>query len=254
MKMLIRVYFFLLLTTLACSPGESGKVRPVGESATVPAANPDTVISQPAPAATTPAKKAQRAWDTAATESFDVEELNRRRAEPKQEPINEPAKQRIDTMRVKPTDFPGLPENIALWLEERGYTIPQTSWIYPEEYANAIMGSFIREGQIDWAVLVSRAGLMSLLVFSNSSVEAIHNIFEDVGEDWWTYVTNPEVAVYLYEITKYTINEIEQIRSVHPDVITSPILNECIHFYVIEKASSFYYYQDSVWLNIPYMD
>jgi hypothetical protein len=195
----------LLLATFACTPGDSSKVRPVGAS--VGAAAPDTAVSvpQPAPAAMTPAKKAQRAWDTAAPESFDVDELNRKRAEPKPEKPFIPLT-RADTMKMlaqmkpdehgaysymKPSDYPGLPKSIAGWLEERNYVIPQ---IVPPmdrhikeewQFQNAIKGEFIRPGQTDWAVYCTNGQNTEILLFKNAitdSLIVVKNYLQDYDE------------------------------------------------------------------------
>ncbi len=219
----------LLLPFLACSPGESSKVRPVGAS--VSAAAPDTAVSvpQPAPAATTPAKKAQRAWDTAAPESFDVEELNRKRAEPKQEKPFIPLT-KADTLKMfaemkpdeygaysylKPSEYSGLPANIAGWLEERNYVIPQIvppmeRFIKEEwKYQNAIKGAFIRPGQTDWAVYCTSGKDTKIIVFENSDLQSIIVLNKDFDTidllnccDLWINTMAPEPINKYYRLSK----------------------------------------------------
>ncbi len=244
MKMLIRFFFFLLLITLACTSGDSGgKVRPVGESTAVPATDPDTVVRQPAPAALAPGKKAaQRAWDTAAPESFDVEELNRKRAErPAPESESEPVPlTREDTIEMllkikpdengafsymKPSDYPGLPANIADWLEKRNYVIPQIEppvFQYIEKDwgpCNVIIGNFIRPDQTDWAVYCTKGQETRIFIFTEAYTDSIISIERnlktnddlDCCSDWINSIT-PKTLVDYHEL-------IESQRSFQTPVI-----------------------------------
>ena len=71
------------------------------------------------------------------------------------------------TVRVSPTEFDELPENIVQYLLDEGYTIPQ-SWFYSEPH-NVLSGSFQKQGQTDWAVLASKERESKILVFWNGS-------------------------------------------------------------------------------------
>jgi hypothetical protein len=67
-------------------------------------------------------------------------------------------------IRHLPLDsFPDLPEPIAKALEQRACLIPQTYQAHRPE--NLVRGSFERPGSLDWAVLCSAQGNVSLLVF-----------------------------------------------------------------------------------------
>jgi len=82
-------------------------------------------------------------------------------ARQKQEP--EPAK----IVRLKPAEFPQLPAAVREDLDRRGCLIPQTfAAKHPE---NVISGKFREGAAEDWAVLCSREGLSSVLVFWNGS-------------------------------------------------------------------------------------
>jgi hypothetical protein len=75
---------------------------------------------------------------------------------------------------LAPSAFPGLPPSIVADLESRGCTVPQT-YISPEPN-NVIRGQFYRPGQHDWAVLCSKSGSSTILVYptgSPSDVEAL---------------------------------------------------------------------------------
>ena len=67
----------------------------------------------------------------------------------------------------KPSAFKSLPRNIIRYLEKNNYRIPQC-WCNGNPH-NVVSGSFARKGQRDWAVLASRGGTSSVLVFWKGS-------------------------------------------------------------------------------------
>jgi hypothetical protein len=69
------------------------------------------------------------------------------------------------------TSFPDLPEPLAALLTRRGCLIPQTYQARRPE--NVIHASLERPGSSDWAVLCSKEGMVSLLVFFSSSPERL---------------------------------------------------------------------------------
>jgi len=68
-----------------------------------------------------------------------------------------------DIKRVLPSTFKELPMSIVKQLEARGCTIPQAADI--SEPHNVIRGEFSQSGQTDWAVLCSKDGKSSILIF-----------------------------------------------------------------------------------------
>jgi hypothetical protein len=69
--------------------------------------------------------------------------------------------------RLPVASFPELPAALASELNRRGCMIPQTWQAHRPE--NVIRGSFEKAGSVDWAVLCSRQGEVSLLVFFASA-------------------------------------------------------------------------------------
>lgn len=73
--------------------------------------------------------------------------------------------------RLAPTAFPQLPGDVLRNLQARGCTIPQTySDVVPH---NVISGEFARRGQTDWAVLRSRCGASTILVFWGGATKSV---------------------------------------------------------------------------------
>jgi hypothetical protein len=69
--------------------------------------------------------------------------------------------------RLPPAAFPMLPVSVVRELQRRGCTIPQED--YSKRPNNVISGQFSHRGQRDWAVLCSRNGESSILVFWKGS-------------------------------------------------------------------------------------
>src|ERR1019366_8898680 len=67
------------------------------------------------------------------------------------------------------SSFPQLPEGVAKVLVERGCLIPQTYLAHRAE--NVVQASLEGPGSIDWAVLCSAKGTVSLLIFFGSAAE-----------------------------------------------------------------------------------
>jgi hypothetical protein len=75
------------------------------------------------------------------------------------------------TLRLSPTAFPELPAGIVRALLARDCKVPQLWGV--EEPHNVVRGEFARPGQKDWAVLCSRAGHSTLLVFWGSLADSV---------------------------------------------------------------------------------
>ena len=70
-------------------------------------------------------------------------------------------------VRLPPSAFPVLPQAVRRELQRRGCTIPQEA--FSKHPNNVISGQFAKPGQKDWAVLCSKNGASSILVFWNGS-------------------------------------------------------------------------------------
>lgn len=88
--------------------------------------------------------------------------------------------------RLPPSAFKQLPANIVRSLQRRGCTIPQyvpnfvpkgsPEYTHYNKPHNVIKGAFAKPGQTDWAVLCSRHGISSILVFWHGSTNAVAEI------------------------------------------------------------------------------
>jgi hypothetical protein len=104
---------------------------------------------------------------------------------------------------LPPSSFPDLPDAVADELSQRGCLIPQTYQAHQPE--NAVHGSFQRAGSLDWAVLCSVKGTVTLLVFFDGSAKPsvlasahetqrlqVHESNGVLGFDWGIGTASPQ--------------------------------------------------------------
>jgi len=228
---------------LACGSGDSGQV---GESA---AAAPDSAVTKQEPVAVVepaPRRPAQRAWDTADSGSFDVEELNRKRAESLL-----PAPKRIDTLKIKPSEHPALPANIASWLEVRGYIIPQTMFKYN---SNVFHGEFMGKGNRDIGVLALRNSVLDVLVFEKCTTDDVHTLVQDVPGVWGLellYHSVPDSTVrLLYGIETFGVDLMQYFYEAYYWPEPPEIAHEALKFYFRDDSSTIFYFHKGKWLKV----
>jgi len=157
--------------------------------------------------------------------------------------------------RFSPREFPGLPVQIADDLESRGCSIPQ-SYIGPKPH-NAIQGRFHRPGQTDCAILCSRNGESSILVYSGCSAGKV----EEVGGGWkellnFETLDHGDLLVGFHRkivpVGAPFITEHYEFYGCGPK--PPPIDHEGINDAYVEKASVVHYWHAGEWLKLPGAD
>ena len=83
--------------------------------------------------------------------------------------------------RLLPGDFKQLPTSVVKNLERRGCRIPQSYGVKKKH--NVISGNFFRRGQKDWAVLCSRKGVSSILIFPNGLTKNVSEIAKSINAE-----------------------------------------------------------------------
>jgi hypothetical protein len=170
--------------------------------------------------------------------------------------LPEDLKQKLDAaergiVRRPPADFPELPANVVGELKRRGCTIPQEA--FTKKPHNVIKGQFAKPGQTDWAVLCSRGGSSSILVFWNGS------------ENNPSEIARMEDRIFLQGITPDQIGYSRGVSPVGKDFIMRhfqayggptppPIDHQGIDDAFIEKASVTHYYHAGKWLKLTGAD
>ena len=151
-------------------------------------------------------------------------------------------------VRLPPTAFPELPENLVQELQRRQCTIPQEA--VQKKPNNIIKGEFARAGQTDWAVLCSVKGVSTILVFWNGSGNNPAAIapwedsgyVQDIGGGRWGY-SRSIAPVSVDDIFRY--HDLE-----HLGIPLPPIEHQGINDAFEGKAFLVWYYFDGQWLKV----
>ena len=154
-------------------------------------------------------------------------------------------------VRLPPREFPELPGTVTLELERRGCRVPQEA--FTKTPHNVVRGEFVKPGQTDWAVLCSRGGASTILVFWNGSGTAPAEI------------AKAEDRNYLQGITPSQIGFSRGIRAVgrefimrHYQAYGGPapptVEHQGIDDAFIEKASVTHYFHNGKWLQLTGAD
>jgi hypothetical protein len=147
--------------------------------------------------------------------------------------------------------FPQIPMVIQSVLSDRNCLIPQTYEAHRPE--NVIQGSFERAGSSDWAVLCSRHGTVSLLVFFGSDPEhpftlatapeteklQVHDPTGVLGFNWGIDPASPE-----------------QVREAQAGMYPRPpkVSHFAVADSIVEHSTEYHYYSNGAWTLLPTPD
>jgi hypothetical protein len=142
------------------------------------------------------------------------------------------------------SSFPSLPAKLAGLLDRRGCLIPQTYEAHRPE--NVVHASLERAGSSDWAVLCSKEGTVSLLVFFSSAPAKLlvlatapeterlqaHDLSGVLGFNWGIDPATPE-----------------QIRQAQSGVRPRParVDHDALVDSVVEGRTVYHFYVKSAW-------
>lgn len=156
------------------------------------------------------------------------------------------------TLRLPPATFSQIPKNIAQYLEGCGCTVPQT--YLSREPHNVISGEFARRGQTDWAVLCSKNGESSILVFGHGSTKSVSEIAKAPDRNYLQTVSESGKAGFSRAIEpvgrEYILRHYKEYGGRKPPRITHQGINDVY----VEKASVVRYYHGGKWLELPGAD
>ena len=156
--------------------------------------------------------------------------------------------------RVAPSSFKQLPATVIKELEDQGCTIPQSD--YPDfsnELHNVIQGEFARKGQRDWAVLCSREGKSSILVFWEKPSECPDNIGEvkdKIFLQGWLEGQVIYSRVIAGVSADYVLKHYERGAGTEPP----PFDHEGINDLFAGKASVIHYCERGKWIGLTGLD
>ena len=147
--------------------------------------------------------------------------------------------------QLPPSAFPDLPAKLRKRLQDRSCTIPQVFGI--SEPHNVIRGQFTRKGQTDWAVLCSKDGKSSILVFWGKPTRCPSELAlaEDNG------FLQPGYSRQIVMVDKDYI--IDHYKS-YGGPVPPPLDHQGINDAFVEKASEVHYCYQGKWLRLTGAD
>ncbi len=146
--------------------------------------------------------------------------------------------------RLSPSAFEKLPITIVEELIKDDYTIPQCSE-HPDPH-NVISGEFKVSGKKDWAVLASKDGVSSIIIFwGGVAKDTTHLLAErDIG-----YLQGGEHEIEYSRLIEVVGKvEISKNKNILNDCSTILIDHDGIENYFWNKASAIYYLHQCKWL------
>ncbi len=155
-------------------------------------------------------------------------------------------------VRLAPTAFSHLPPPIIGHLRSRGCAIPQS--FGRSEPHNVISGEFASRGQMDWAVLCSRNGASSILVFWGGSARRVAEIAASPDSAFLQTIDGNGNIGYSRAISAvneaYIRAQYREYGGRRPPRLEHQGINDAF----VEKASVVRYYHRGRWLELPGAD
>jgi len=150
--------------------------------------------------------------------------------------------------RLPPGNFRQLPSAVVESLQARKCLIPQT-W-HNETPHNVIRGSFTGADRNEWAVLCSRRGISSILVFRADSAEPVAEIAAAKDEDFQQGVDERGTLGFSREISAVGKGYILEHYKAYGGPEPPPISHQGIDDAFVEKASVVRYFYRGKWLEL----
>lgn len=154
--------------------------------------------------------------------------------------------------RLPPSAFPQLPKSVLENLRARGCTIPQAG--FKPKPNNVISGEFAKRGQTDWAVLCSRGGASSILVFWGGSVKSTAALAKAPDAAYWLGNDREGFHYYRQIMTADREYILVHYKEYGRGEFIPPINHDGIDDGFLEKGSEVNYYYRGKWLSLPGAD
>ena len=158
----------------------------------------------------------------------------------------------FDLERLPPSTFHQLPRSVVRALRSRGCAIPQTD-LEPRPN-NIITGEFAKRGQKDWAVLCSRGGNSSILVFWGGGIKAPAELAKAPDEAYWLGNNGEGFHYYRHLMRADRKYILVHYREYGRGEFIPSINHDGIDDGFLEKGSEVYYFYRRKWLSLPGAD
>jgi hypothetical protein len=152
-----------------------------------------------------------------------------------------------DIERLPPSAFTQLPRPIVRYLERRRCTVPQ-SYIRGLLPNNVISGEFVRRGQRDWALLCSRDGHSTILVFPGGSPRGVRELASLPDRDFLQTISGDGKIGYSRQLLPATRDELRGTRRVFGGHLPRKLAHEGLDNGFAGKSYTMYYYTGRHWL------
>ncbi|MBX3266904.1 MAG: hypothetical protein KF831_09385 [Acidobacteria bacterium] len=155
-----------------------------------------------------------------------------------------------NVVRLAPASFKELPLLVVADLEARQCTIPQT--FTKREPHNVVSGSFIKRGEVDWAILCSRNGVSTILVYPSGRVQSVHELGTGSDDGYLQVIDGEGTIGFSRKIDRASIDYVK--RRLPPSVPTTSIDKDGIEDIFVEKASVIRYLYRGEWTEFMGLD
>jgi hypothetical protein len=149
-------------------------------------------------------------------------------------------------VRRPPSAFPELPASIRRYLVRRRCTMPQ-SYV---GVRNVVSGEFIRRGARDWAVLCSRDGHSTILVFPDGGTRRVHELANRPDRIFLQTIDGSGKIGYSRQLLPAIQDELRGTRRVNGRYIPRKITHDGLDDGFAGKAYTMYYYTGVHWLAV----
>lgn len=154
--------------------------------------------------------------------------------------------------RLEPSAFPKLPPEIQAELSRRGCLVPQSYALQAPH--NVVRGHFISPDQLDVAVLCSKHGVSTLLLFHGGSIDSVEEL-GSARDSNFMQVIGPDLEVgYSWVIEVATPKYIEEHYELFGGPLPPPYDHDGINDIFAEKGSVVLYWDGNAWLNLAGSD
>lgn len=154
--------------------------------------------------------------------------------------------------RVSPSTFPNLPAPIRQEIERRGCRIPQP---FGSNGANVIHGQFAKQGQTDWAVLCSKDGVSTIMIFWNGTPSRVDSLAPAPNLDYLQEFEPGKIG-YSRKISTIAPKGIRYVYATFSEGADPPFAldHDGIDDYFMEKASVIHFRHGRKWVRLAGAD
>lgn len=147
-------------------------------------------------------------------------------------------------VRLAPAAFPELPGVVRDELTRRGCLVPQT--FAAKQPENVISGKYRDGSSRDWAVLCSREGYSSVLLFWNGAAQSVEEFARQKDTDYM----QPHANDFYEYSRRITTAPPERVRKKKENRKLGPFEHDGIDDAFVGQGSLIYYFRQGQWTQL----